>query len=35
MYFGSPQEQVIWRLCACASRISGGGVLLDAAFRPD
>ena len=23
------------RLCACVSRVSGGGVVLDTAFRPD
>ena len=34
--FFSPHEHAgNRRLCACVSRVSGGGVVLDTAFRPD
>jgi ferredoxin len=34
--FLSPEEQHDnRRLCACVSRVAGGGVVLDTAFRPD
>jgi ferredoxin-NADP reductase len=34
--FFSPQEkQSCQRMCACVSRVSGGGVVLDSAWRPD
>lgn len=34
--FFSPHEKAAnQRLCACVSRVSGGGVVLDSAFRPD
>ena len=35
VFFSSHQKQANERLCACVSRISGGGVVLDSAFRPD
>jgi vanillate O-demethylase ferredoxin subunit len=35
VFFSSPQKQADKRLCACVSRVSGGGVVLDSAFRPD
>jgi len=34
--FLSPrQKQTNERLCACVSRVSGGGLVLDSAYRPD
>ncbi len=35
VFFSTPQKQANDRLCACVSRIGGGGVVLDSAFRPD
>jgi vanillate O-demethylase ferredoxin subunit len=35
VFFSVEQKQANQRLCACVSRISGGGVVLDSAFRPD
>jgi len=35
VFFSSLQKQANQRLCACVSRVSGGGVVLDSAFRPD
>jgi hypothetical protein len=35
VFFSAEQKQANQRLCACVSRISGGGVVLDSAFRPD
>jgi len=35
VFIGSPQRQANLRLCVCVSRISGRGVVLGSAFRPD
>jgi ferredoxin-NADP reductase len=35
VFFSRDQQHSNQRLCACVSRISGGGVVLDSAFRPD
>ena len=35
VFFSAEQKQANQRLCACVSRISGGGVVLDSAYRPD
>jgi vanillate O-demethylase ferredoxin subunit len=35
VFFSAHQKQSDQRLCACVSRISGGGVVLDSAYRPD
>jgi vanillate O-demethylase ferredoxin subunit len=35
VFFSSQEKQANQRLCACVSRISGGGVVLDSAYRPD
>jgi vanillate O-demethylase ferredoxin subunit len=35
VFFSGQQKQANQRLCACVSRISGGGVVLDSAYRPD
>jgi ferredoxin-NADP reductase len=35
VFFSAHQKQGNARLCTCVSRISGGGVVLDSAFRPD
>jgi vanillate O-demethylase ferredoxin subunit len=35
VFFSAQQKRDNQRLCACVSRISGGGVVLDSAFRPD
>ena len=35
VFFSPPQKRSNQRLCACVSRVSGGGVVLDSAFRPD
>jgi vanillate O-demethylase ferredoxin subunit len=35
LFFSGAQKQANQRLCACVSRISGGGVVLDSAYRPD
>ncbi len=35
VFFSGHQKQADERLCACVSRISGGGVVLDSAYRPD
>jgi ferredoxin-NADP reductase len=35
VFFSAHQKQGNQRLCTCVSRISGGGVVLDSAFRPD
>jgi len=35
VFFSSHQKQSNQRLCACVSRVSSGGVVLDSAFRPD
>jgi ferredoxin-NADP reductase len=35
VFFSAHEKQANRRLCACVSRISGGGVVLDSAWRPD
>jgi ferredoxin-NADP reductase len=35
VFFSEQEKQQGQRLCACVSRISGGGVVLDSAWRPD
>ena len=35
VFFSAHQKQANQRLCACVSRINGGGVVLDSAYRPD
>jgi len=35
VFFSAQQKRANQRLCACVSRIGGGGVVLDSAFRPD
>ncbi|HKX42818.1 MAG TPA: PDR/VanB family oxidoreductase [Burkholderiaceae bacterium] len=35
VFFSSREKQEGRRLCACVSRVSGGGVVLDSAYRPD
>lgn len=35
VFFSAGQKQANEHLCACVSRVCGGGVVLDSAFRPD
>ena len=35
VFFSAAQKQANERLCACVSRVCGGGVTLDSAYRPD
>jgi ferredoxin-NADP reductase len=35
VFFSAHEKQDNRRLCACVSRVSGGGVVLDSAYRPD
>mgnify|MGYP001764065153 CR=1 FL=1 len=35
VFFSAHQKQANGRMCACVSRVCGGGVVLDSAFRPD
>jgi len=35
VFFSAHQKQADQKLCACVSRVCGGGVVLDSAFRPD
>jgi ferredoxin-NADP reductase len=35
VFFSAAEKRANKRLCACVSRISGGGVVLDSAYRPD
>jgi ferredoxin-NADP reductase len=35
VFFSEHEKQANTRLCACVSRVSGGGVVLDSAYRPD
>ena len=35
VFFSAEQKQANERLCACVSRVCGGGVVLDSAYRPD
>jgi len=35
VFFSPHEKQACTRMCACVSRVSGGGVVLDSAYRPD
>jgi len=35
VFFSAHEKQSNQRLCACVSRVSGGGIVLDSAYRPD
>lgn len=35
VFFSPHQKQANQKLCACVSRVCGGGVVLDSAYRPD
>jgi len=35
VFFSPHEKQADRRLCACVSRVSGGGIVLDSAYRPD
>jgi ferredoxin-NADP reductase len=35
VFFSAHEKQSNQRLCACVSRVHGGGVILDSAYRPD
>jgi vanillate O-demethylase ferredoxin subunit len=35
VFFSAQEKQANTRLCACVSRVHGGGVVLDSAYRPD
>lgn len=35
VFFSAEERQSGRRLCACVSRVSGGGLVLDSAYRPD
>jgi ferredoxin-NADP reductase len=35
VFFSPHEKRECTRLCACVSRVSGGGVVLDSAYRPD
>jgi ferredoxin-NADP reductase len=35
VFFSAGQKQASQRMCACVSRVCGGGVVLDSAYRPD
>jgi len=35
VFFSAAERQGNQRLCACVSRVRGGGVVLDTAYRPD
>jgi ferredoxin-NADP reductase len=35
VFFSAEEKRENQRLCACVSRVSGGGVVLDSAYRPD
>lgn len=35
VFFSAHEKQAGQRLCACVSRVSGGGLVLDSAYRPD
>jgi vanillate O-demethylase ferredoxin subunit len=35
VFFSAHEKQANQRLCACVSRVTGGGVVLDSAFRTD
>jgi len=35
VFFSAAEKRADVRLCACVSRVSGGGVVLDSSYRPD
>ena len=35
VFFSAEEKRDNRRLCACVSRVSGGGIVLDSAWRPD
>lgn len=35
VFFSAQEKREARRICACVSRVSGGGVVLDSAYRPD
>jgi len=35
VFFSAHEKQTNQRVCACVSRVSGGGLVLDSAYRPD
>ncbi|MEP7294987.1 MAG: PDR/VanB family oxidoreductase [Burkholderiales bacterium] len=35
VFFSAHEKEASRRLCACVSRVSGGGLVLDSAYRPD
>jgi vanillate O-demethylase ferredoxin subunit len=35
VFFSARERAVNRRACACVSRVSGGGLVLDSAYRPD
>lgn len=35
VFFSAHEKQSNQRVCACVSRVSGGGLVLDSAYRPD
>jgi vanillate O-demethylase ferredoxin subunit len=35
VFFSGAEKQAGTRLCTCVSRVSGGGLVLDSAYRPD
>lgn len=35
VFFSVHEKRACTRMCACVSRVSGGGVVLDSAYRPD
>jgi ferredoxin len=35
VFFSAHEKQTDQRLCACVSRVAGGGVVLDSAYRAD
>ncbi len=35
VFFSPHEKQSCTRMCTCVSRVSGGGVVLDSAYRPD
>ena len=35
VFFSGHEKREDKRLCTCVSRVSGGGAVLDSAYRPD
>ena len=35
VFFSAHEKQQGRRLCACVSRVTGGGLVLDSSYRPD